>query len=417
MAMPVLAEEWRLQMMRAGRRLLVLAMATVLGAGVPAAAGSGAVQAATAMGRGAPVGSVPAIQGQLEGVSADSASDAWAVGWYFNSAEVQQPMIVHWNGTAWSQVPAPSPGAGSAVLSGVSALSPTDAWAVGGFTNSANVGQTFIVHWNGTAWSQVSSPDPGPKGDRLTSVSAVSPADIWAVGNDITSASVQKTLIVHWNGTAWSQMKSPSPPDSVGASLSSVSAVSGSNAWAAGSFTPLTPVATVHSLTLHWNGTAWSRVPSPNPGNYAQLTGVSALSGADAWAVGVSHGPANLALHWNGTAWSRASVPSPGNTPEKQLSGISAVSATDAWAVGYSGLNTRFAPFFTVTLQWNGTAWSRVPSPNPGNGNGAGFSQLFAVSALSSNDAWAVGTASSGPVLTRPYIMILHWDGTAWSAA
>jgi hypothetical protein len=403
-------------MVRPGRRLFVLAMVTVLGAVVPAAAGSGTVQAATAMGRGAPVGSVPAIQGQLDGVSADSAGDAWAVGYGFNSAEVAQPLIVHWNGTAWSQVPAPSPGAGSAVLSGVSAISPANAWAVGRFTNSANVGQTFIVHWNGTAWSQVPSPNPGPNGDQLTSVSAVSPANIWAVGNETTSASVPKTLILHWNGTAWSQVKSPNPPDSVSPSLSSVSAVSGSNAWAVGSFTPLRPVATVHSLTLHWNGTAWSRVPSPNPGNYAQLTGVSALSRADAWAVGISFGPDNLALHWNGTAWSRARVPSPGNTPDMQLSGVSAVSATDAWAVGYSRVNTRFEPFFTVAVHWNGTAWSRVPSPNPGNENGEGTSQLFAVSALSSTDAWAVGTASSGPGLTGLYIMILHWNGTAWSA-
>ena len=74
-------------MLCAGRRLFLLAMAAVLGAGVPAVVGSGAVQAATAMGRGAPVGSVPAIQGQLDGVSADSATDAWAVGWHFNSAE------------------------------------------------------------------------------------------------------------------------------------------------------------------------------------------------------------------------------------------------------------------------------------------------------------------------------------------
>jgi hypothetical protein len=170
-------------------------------------------------------------------------------------------------------------------------------------------------------------------------------------------------------------------------------------------------------LTLHWNGTAWSRVPSPNPGNYAELTGVSALPGTDAWAVGVSFGPDNLALRWTGTAWSRASVPSPGNTPDKQLSGVSAVSATDAWAVGYSQRNTRFGPTFTVTLHWNGTAWSRVPSPDPGNVNGAGTSVLLAVSALSSTDAWAVGAASGGPGMPGIYVMILHWNGTTWSPA
>jgi hypothetical protein len=41
---------------------------------------------------------------------------------------------------------------------------------------------TLILHWNGTAWSKVPSPSPGPKGNFLTSVSAVSPTDAWAVG-------------------------------------------------------------------------------------------------------------------------------------------------------------------------------------------------------------------------------------------
>ena len=41
----------------------------------------------------------------LSGVSAISATDAWAVG-YASSRTGQQPLILHWNGTAWRQVPA-----------------------------------------------------------------------------------------------------------------------------------------------------------------------------------------------------------------------------------------------------------------------------------------------------------------------
>ena len=72
---------------------------------------------------------------------------------------------------------------------------------------------------------------------------------------------------------------------------------------------------------------------------------MSALSRTDAWAVGTSFGPDDLTLHWNGTAWSQVSVPSPGSTANKQLSGVSAVSASDAWAVGYGQRNNRFQPF------------------------------------------------------------------------
>jgi hypothetical protein len=62
---------------------------------------------------------------------------------------------------------------------------------------------TLILGWNGTAWSQVSSPSPGPASNVLTGVSADSATDAWAVGSYL-SKSVRDTLILHWNGTAWS---------------------------------------------------------------------------------------------------------------------------------------------------------------------------------------------------------------------
>ena len=69
----------------------------------------------------------------LTGVSADSASDAWAVG--SENAEANgvgaKPVIDHWNGTAWSQVTAPATAGNTASLAAVSASSGTDAWAVG----------------------------------------------------------------------------------------------------------------------------------------------------------------------------------------------------------------------------------------------------------------------------------------------
>ena len=113
-------------MVRAGRRALVLVMVTVLGAGVSAVAGGGAVQAAPAMGRVVSAGTVPSIAGQLHGVSADSATDAWAVGFSETNPNPRQTLIVHWNGTAWWRVPQPSPGTGGegAGLTSVSAVSP-----------------------------------------------------------------------------------------------------------------------------------------------------------------------------------------------------------------------------------------------------------------------------------------------------
>jgi hypothetical protein len=403
-------------MVRAIRQLLSLASVTMFGVGLCAAVGSAAAQAAPTWDRALPVSSPNPgpTQNRLLGVSADSATDAWAVGVYFNSANVAQTLTLHWNGTAWSQVTSPNPGPNGDSLDSVSAISATDAWAVGTATNSANVDQTFILHWDGAAWSQVTSPSPSPTQNSLLGVSADSATDAWAVGSYFGSTNMSQTLILHWNGTAWSQVPSPSPGNG-GDVLNSVSAASATDAWAVGTY-PHGFNARPASLTLHWNGTTWSRVKSPTPrAGLAQLTGVSTLSRRNAWAVGRSEVTAaeNLTLRWNGTAWTTVTAPSPGRS-SNELQGVSAVSATDAWAVGWARGLTKFAPVSTVTLRWNGTTWSRVPSPDPGNAGGEGTSELFGVSALSVTDAWAVGdyiNIDTGVIDT----LILHWNGTAWS--
>ena len=91
----------------------------------------------------------------LRGVTALSASDIWAVGDSLsNRSGGRQTLIEHWNGSTWSIVPSPTnPGAVSSELSGVTALSASDVWALGGVGNG-----TLIEHWNGTRWSVVKSP-------------------------------------------------------------------------------------------------------------------------------------------------------------------------------------------------------------------------------------------------------------------
>jgi len=55
-------------------------------------------------------------------------------------------------------------------------------------------------------------------------------------------------------------------------------------------------------LMLGWNGTAWTRVPTPYPGPYAALLGVTAVSSSNVWAVGGT-GLEAVILRWNGQRW------------------------------------------------------------------------------------------------------------------
>jgi hypothetical protein len=58
----------------------------------------------------------------------------------------------------------------------------------------------LVEHWDGTSWSQVSSPDPHPNNSRnLRAIAAISANDIWAAGT---------VGIENWNGTSWSLVSS-----------------------------------------------------------------------------------------------------------------------------------------------------------------------------------------------------------------
>jgi hypothetical protein len=80
-----------------------------------------------------------------------------------------------------------------------------------------------ILHWNGTGWQQVASPSPTVD-NGLFRVAATSASNAWAVG--FTGAG---TLIVAWNGKKWAQVTSP-----LGNQLNDIAAASASNAWTVG---------------------------------------------------------------------------------------------------------------------------------------------------------------------------------------
>ena len=63
---------------------------------------------------------------------------------------------------------------------------------------------------------------------------------------------------------------------------------------------------------------------------------------------------------------------------------MAGASAADTWAVGSTGTGT-------LILHWDGSHWTRVPSPAPG-----GSAELFAVAASSASNIWAVGIFSDG---------------------
>src|SRR5450759_2558898 len=220
----------------------------------------------------------------LLGVAALRSSDIWAVGYYHNdSFNSTRALIERWNGTQWKTVAHPNPSTTSNFLYHVVALSGSDVWAVGRYTDSNFNQLTLIEHWNGTTWKVVASPNPSARFNTLSSITAISANDIWAVGDAPDANGDYITLSEHWNGTMWKIVTSPNP-SSTFSHLYGVTALAPNNVWAVGFYAS---VDTFKSLVIHWNGSKWNVVSSPNPGTDSNvLNAVTALSATNIWAVG-----------------------------------------------------------------------------------------------------------------------------------
>jgi hypothetical protein len=330
----------------------------------------------------------------INSVTCISSSDCWAAGDYLGT------LLEHWNGTAWSIVSSPNISLSqNNYLNSVTCVSSTDCWAVGDYYNGSTY-QTLIEQWDGNSWLIVTSPNTSTSQlNYLNGVTCTSTSDCWAVGAYDNGSSVYQTLILHWNGSAWSAFSSPNTDPTRPNYLDSVTCTSTSNCWAVGDYDNGN---TYESLILRWNGSSWAMVPS-NPGvsGNNQLFGVTCTSSSDCWAVGDYDDIPfyqTLILHWNGSAWSKFSSPETNSSQNQSLYGVTCTSTSNCWAVGlyYNG-----STYQTLIEQWNGTAWSIIPSPNRSSESNS----LDGVNCTSASQCWAVGYDN----------LILQWNGMAWS--
>ena len=367
--------------------------ALIVSAGPALAAGGWTIVAAPPAGQNATLASVATV----------SDSDAWAAGYHSGAAFTNvgaKVLIDSWNGTAWSEVATPVTPGNTALLFAVSASSATDAWAVGRTQVNKSSFEGLALHWNGTAWS-VSPGFPAALsplgGASAAGVADISPGDAYAIGNSATTA---VGSLAHWNGTAWSSVTLPLPAHAnSNTTLNAISAHGLSDVWIVGTFLD-SVTGRNETFSEHFNGTAWKvvRMPpvnGPNRNAFFRFNAINANSPSDVWAVGdrgiidVPNSQKTLIEHFNGTAWSIVPSPSPGSIDV--LSGVTTSNASNnVWAVG-ADVPAGKPAGQTLTLNWNGTAWNVVASPDTGSTDEVGAVATKPGAAI----VWAVG--ESGP--------------------
>jgi hypothetical protein len=320
----------------------------------------------------------------LNSIAALSATDIWAVGTYSDGPTTSYTLAAHWTGAEWTIVPSPNVAGSTNGLTGVAAIAPNDVWAVGSSTAPSGVISTLIEHWNGTSWTIFPSPNPDPANNALYAVASAGPNDVWAVGSSSSNSyTYYHTLVEHWNGASWSVVASPDGPNGE-SELTGIAVVAPNDIWAVAGIQ--------QTMTMHWDGGAWTIVPSPNVGNYQSgLKAVAAVASNDVWAVGdyfnATDTASTLMEHWNGIQWTIVPSPSLGYD---FLYSVVALGPGDVWAVG-SADDTN-----TLVEHWDGNHWSIVPSQSGGGG-------LWGVAAVNARDLWGVGTGYGLPLVERYY--------------
>jgi len=224
------------------------------------------------------------------------------------------------------------------------AFAPNDVWA----------GGEVMLHFDGTAFTQVTTPATGFVNDFW----GLAPTDLYAVAGP---------ELLHWDGAAWSMIDFAGEIDPL--ELTAVWGTSGADLWLGDS---------INGYVFHWDGTSWS-------------TGITQTSEVrDLW--GVAGGPVFAGgvfgiSQWDGAAW--VDMEDPDVAPE--AAGVWGFGAGDVWA----------ASDFGTLARWDGTTW--VDLRPAGN---VDFNDSHnGVWGSAADDVWAVGDLGG----------ISHWDGIGWT--
>jgi hypothetical protein len=202
------------------------------------------------------------VTGVLNGVAAVGPDDVWVVGYTGDpDLSLERALVLHWDGVVWAVVePGRATGSGRSTLFDVEATAVDDVWAVGYLHNNP-----LIVHFDGEDWVRTETEVDG----RTNAIAPVTPTDVWAAG----------TPIQRFDGT-WSEAA-----DVVSdGELFGIAAVGPSDVWAVG--LRAAGEGNTASIVMRFDGRAWTLVDGPRvPGSDA-LRDVDALADGTIYAVG-----------------------------------------------------------------------------------------------------------------------------------
>ena len=345
---------------------------------------------------------------QIVSTACLSSTSCVAVGSYTDSSGYSQTLIEDFNGSSWSEISSVVDASSTAnnYFNSV-ACGTTVCWAVGDYVDGGGYSQPLADEFSSGSWSTTLTYPASTSSSQqnyLDGVTCSSDSSCWAVGVYVNS--VDKTFSEQLSSGTWSI----SYPNNYGTDNSlfvSISCMSSTACFAAGYYENSSGY--WQTLIESLSSTTWGVAQSPwniDSTNNNQLLGISCVSGTnDCWAAGTyynSYGNV-LILQYNGTGWSYVSTP---NTPStwNLVNGVTCASTTDCMAVGENCPNSTCTSGTdqTEVEQWDGTSWYlAVPSDSSSTADNA-LKGVGCVPGASPDDCLAVGYYDDSSGDTQP---------------
>lgn len=184
-------------------------------------------------------------------------------------------------------------------------------------------------------------------------------SDVWAVGS--------RGLVLHFDGTAWTQMSANTSQD-----LHGIWMASASDGWLVGS----------GGVVRRWNGSTWATVASSTT---KELRGVYGLSASSVWIVGDT-----ASRYWNGSSLVSAALSTP------SLDRVFAASASAVFAIG------------------EGRVWKLATATWSAQTDSAPILSSYSLYGIAGT-ATSVYAAGRSHSLASSADLIYHWDGDTWT--
>ena len=331
----------------------------------------------------------------LGAIAGSSPTGIWAFGDFLpdvadSNQDVTLTFAEHYDGQNWTVVRTPNLGPNFNSFYGGTA-SQGWAWAVGERLNDQYQDRGLVEVWNGKSWSIADTPQPGSRRDMFFAASALSPSDVWVVGDQEGRDHLFETLAEHWDGTNWEVVPTPDP-GSTGNHLYAVDAISSDDVWAAGQ--QLGGHAPDNGLVEHWDGHSWSVVPFPAAGSASVLLdAITVTADGQVYVAGEADSPASggrpLIESYSHGAWQTASLPASAGSKWTNLYGLTVADGT-VWAVG-TYVDPATDNNNDLILRGTDGIWTVDAGPNPGSG-----SHILGGITTIGGQLWAAGTYDNG---------------------